>query len=64
MRCEDIPVRSQNTRKEVKNREIEEQIETDEKKIYQLGEQFRTKYPGNVWWQRGWEIPVKLTEVW
>lgn len=32
MRCEDIPVRGQNTRKEVKNREIEEQIETDEKK--------------------------------
>jgi len=49
MRCEDIPVRGQNTRKEVKNREIEEQIETDEKKIYQLGEQFRTKYPGNAW---------------
>jgi len=33
MRCEDIPVRSQNTRKEVKNREIEEQIETDEKNL-------------------------------
>lgn len=32
MRCEDIPVRGQNTRKEVENREIEEQIKTDEKK--------------------------------